>query len=89
MPDSANSPALVENPNIVRQYQRSTTNRSFVEMSNFLEAIGVKNNRFMLTLLDPDLANVDPYDPNLSIVYQRKILLEVYNNFWYYLREIV
>ena len=89
MPDSANSPALVENPNIVRYYQRSTTNKSFVEMSNFLEAIGVKNNRFMLTLLDPDLANVDPYDPNLSIVYQRKILLEVYNNFWYYLREIV
>ena len=80
---------LVENTNITRYYQRSTTNTSFVEMSNYLKAIGIKNNRFMLTLLDPDLANIDPHDPNLPLVYKRKVLCEVYNNFWYYLREVV
>ena len=60
---------LVENTQIVRYYQKSTTNTSFVEMSNYLKSIGIKNNRFMLTLLDPDLANIDPHDPNLLLIY--------------------
>ena len=80
---------MVENNNIVRYYHRSTSNKSFVEMSNYLQAIGVKNNRFMLTLLDPDLANIDPHDPNLPFHIKNKVLCEVYNNFWYYLREVV
>ena len=90
MPDEQHQEVqLVENTNITRYYQRSTTNTSFVEMSNYLKAIGIKNNRFMLTLLDPDLANIDPHDINLPLVYKRKVLCEVYNNFWYYLREVV
>lgn len=75
--------------NIPIYYQRSTSNASFVEMSNYLKAIGIKNHRFMLTLLDPDLAGVDPHDPNLSVQYKLKVLKEVRNNFWYYLREVV
>jgi hypothetical protein len=43
----------------------------------------------MLTLLDPDLANIDPHDPNLPLIYKQKVLCEIYNNFWYYLREVV
>jgi len=79
----------IENPNITVYYHRSTTNKSFIEMSNFLKAIGVRNHRFMLTLLDPDLASIDPHDPNLSQFYKMKVLMEVRNNFWYYLREVV
>lgn len=75
--------------NIPIYYQRSTSNASFVEMSNYLKAIGVKNHRFMLTLLDPDLAGIDPHDPNLPVQYKLKVLKEVRNNFWYYLREVV
>lgn len=75
--------------NIQRYYQRSTTNASFIEMSNYLKAIGIKNHRFMLTLLDPDLAGVDPHDPNLTTLQKMKILREVQNNFWYFLREVV
>ena len=84
-------PALVpqEQVQITRYYHRSTTNKSFIEMSNYLKAIGVKNHRFMLTLLDPDLANVDPHDPNLSLPLKYKVTREVMNNFWYYLREVV
>ena len=74
---------------ITRYYQRSTTNKSFIEMSNYLKAIGIKNNRFMLTLLDKDLAGIDPHDPNLSSFYKMKVLTEVTNNFWYFLREVV
>ena len=74
---------------ITRYYHRSTSNTSFVEMSNYLKAIGIKNHRFMLTLLDPDLASVDPHDPNLSPQMKMKVMVEVRNNFWYYLREVV
>ena len=81
--------AIAPTNNIKRYYQRSTTNKSFVEMSNYLKAIGIKNNRFMLALLDPDLANIDPHDPNLNVMYKRKVFLECVNNFWYYLREVV
>ena len=80
---------ITENTGITRYYQKSTSNSSFVEMSNYLKSVGIKNNRFMLTLLDPDLAYIDPHDPNLSLQYKQKVMFEVYNNFWYYLREVV
>lgn len=80
---------MIESPQITIYYQRSTTNKSFVEMSQYLEQIGIKNHRFMLALLDPDLAGVDPHDPNLPLPLKRKVLMECCNNFWYYLREVV
>lgn len=69
-------------------YQMSTRNRSFIEMHQYLEAIGVKNNKFMLTLLDPDLAQIDPHDPNLNSYYKSKVLRECMANFWYFVREV-
>ena len=80
---------MIESPQITIYYQRSTTNKSFVEMSQYLEQIGIKNHRFMLALLDPDLAGVDPHDPNLPLELKRKVLMECCSNFWYYLREVV
>ena len=70
-------------------YQMSTTNKSFLTCHYMLKALGIKNNRFMLALIDPDLAGVSPYDPNLSFIMKQKILREVQNNFWYFLREVV
>ena len=70
-------------------YHRSTKNKSFIDMSNYLKSIGVKNNRFMLQLLDPDLAYIDPHDPNLSYRDKIKVFSEVVNNFWYFVREVV
>ena len=70
-------------------YQMSTTNKSFLEVSYFLKAKGIRNNRFMLALYDPDLAGVDPFDPALTLPYKIKILKEVQRNFWYFIREVV
>nr|DAE82386.1 MAG TPA: large terminase [Caudoviricetes sp.] len=70
-------------------YQMSTTNQSFLNMHYILKSLGVKNNRFMLALLDPDLAGVSPFDPNLNQMMKRKIFVEVMNNYWYFLREVV
>lgn len=67
----------------------STTNKSFLEMHYFLKSIGIKNNAFMLALLDPDLASIDPYDKNLNFFMKQKILRECMCNYWYFIREVV
>ena len=43
----------------------NTRNQSFIEMHKYLEAIGIKNNKYMLTLLDKDLAEVIASDPEV------------------------
>lgn len=70
-------------------YQMSTTNQSFLNMHYYLKDIGIKHNKFMLTLVDPDLAGVDPHDPNLSLQMKAKVLRECMVNYWYFIRECV
>ena len=69
--------------------QKTTKNKSFLDMHHYLKSIGVKNNEFMLALLDPDLDGINPHDPNLNGYYRNKILRECICNYWYYLREVV
>ena len=70
-------------------YHMSTNNKSFLEVSKFLEDLGIVNNKFMLVLLDPDLARIDPHDPNLSRQMKTKVLRECLYNPWYFFREVV
>lgn len=70
-------------------YQMNTLNESFLNMHYYLKAIGIKNNKFHLLLYDPDLANIDPFDPNLPVYMKQKVFLECQRNFWYYVREVV
>lgn len=78
-----------QQPQTMIYYQLSTNNKSFLEVHNFLKAIGIKNNAFMLTLLDPDLAKIDPHDPGLSTMMKTKVLRECLYNPWYFFREVV
>lgn len=66
-----------------------TTNKSFLDMYYYLKHKGIKHNTFFLALYDPDLAGVDPYDPNLTPLYKQKILRECIVNYWYFLREVL
>lgn len=70
-------------------YHMSTTNKSFLEVHQYLLDSGVENNRFMLALLDPDLARIDPHDPTLSAMMKTKVLKECLYNPWYFFREVV
>ena len=79
----------VQQQAVVVSYQMTTRNKSFLDMHYFLKSKGIKNNMFMLQLIDTDLAGVDPFDPNLSRVMKQKIHYECVRNFWYYLRECV
>ena len=73
-------------PSAIADYD--TTNTSFVEFSSLLKSMGVKNYLFPLSLLQPELKGVDPFDPNLDEETIGKIWLECYYNFWYFLREV-
>lgn len=70
-------------------YQMTTTNQSFLDVHYFLKETGIKNNKFMMVLLDPDLAGIDPHDKRLNPIMQQKVLRECLNNYWYFLREVV
>lgn len=70
-------------------YQKSTTNESFLKVHYYLKETGVENNKFMLALLDPDLAGIDPFDRRLNDLYKQKVVRECLHNFWYFLREVV
>lgn len=69
-------------------YHHSTTNKSFLDMHYYLRDRGIKHNEFMLLLLDPDLARINPRDPKLPQIYKVKVLRECMYNPWYFLREI-
>jgi hypothetical protein len=69
--------------------QKTTKNKSFLDMHHYLKSIGIKNNEFMLTLIDPDLDGINPHDPNLNFYYKQKIIRECLINYWYFIREVV
>ena len=85
-------PLQIQQPPPVQRivyYHMATKNKSFLDMHHFLESIGIKNNKFMLALFDPDLAYVNPLDPNLNSMYKQKVFRECLCNYWYWLREVV
>lgn len=69
--------------------QKTTKNKSFLDMYHYLQSIGIKNCGFMLTLIDPDLDGIDPHDPSLNMYYKQKVFRECLCNYWYFIREVV
>lgn len=70
-------------------YDFKTKNRSFINLYKDLKKLGVKNNKFFLTLYDTDLQLIDPYAVGLPKDYQLKVFLECLVNPWYFLREVL
>jgi hypothetical protein len=64
----------------------STTNTSFLRMSALYRDMGIKNHSFMLSLLNPELKDIDPFDNDPSIERMAMIAIEAKQNFWYFLR---
>lgn len=83
----------VQYVNVQRQMvvytQLTTTNTTFLQMHYYLKDKGFRNNAFMLHLIDPDLAAVDPFDPQLTLPIKAKVCREASTNYWYFLRECV
>lgn len=70
-------------------FDYKTKNRSFYRTYKQLEALGIKNCKFHLLLLNPELQGVDPFDPNLTPKQIADIITECTLNIFYYLREVV
>lgn len=73
----------------MKYYDFNTTNQSFIDMFKYLQARGIKNNAFMLLLYDPDLAKINPHQPNLPDHWKARVLRECMLNYWYFIREVV
>ena len=69
--------------------EKETTNQSFLDMHYYLKSKGIQNNDFFLVLLDTDLRGVDPADPTLPNHMRIKVLNEIRNNYWYFLRNVL
>lgn len=67
----------------------STRNMSFLRLASLFVEMGVVNNAFHLSLINPDLQGVDPFDENLSDELMLLIMMECSINPWYALREII
>ena len=51
--------------------------------------MGIKNHKWPLQLHDASLVGVNPRDPNLPHETIQKVIIEVKNNFFYFLREVM
>lgn len=65
-----------------------TKNEHFKRIVAVYAKMGVRNHAFPLALLQPELAHVDPFDPDLDESTRIKIFNECRSNPWYYFREI-
>lgn len=65
----------------------TTRNRHFLKFADTLMKLGVRHYYVHLALHNPALKNVDPFDPNLTIVQKADIVQECAENPWYYFRE--
>lgn len=74
-------------PNSVIHYE--TKNPSFLRLAEIYHQMGIENCAFHLSLLQPELKDVDPFDPNLTLEIKSKIVFECKENFWYFLREVL
>lgn len=66
----------------------TTTNESFLVYVKTLKAMGVRNHAFCLSLHQPALQGVDPFDENLSNEQRAMVAQEAKHNYWYFIREV-
>lgn len=69
--------------------QENTRNKSFLRYSILLRDAGIKNHKWPLALINPELLNVDPFDPNLTRDQAMMVVQECRSNPWYFFRECI
>lgn len=74
-------------PTAIADFQ--TTNKSFLRLAQLYDDMGVRNNVFHLSLLNPELQGVDPFSDHLTMQQKMAIGFECAQNPWYFFREVV
>lgn len=67
----------------------SNKNESFLITAKELQELGIKNYYFMLKINNPRVADIDPFDPNISKQAILALLEEYMSNMWYFARTAV
>lgn len=62
--------------------------KSFIEYANLLKSMGVRNNAWPLQLHNPELLDIDPFSPDLTMEQMLMIRAECASNPFYYFRRI-
>lgn len=68
-------------------YDNTTVNKHFLKFAATLRDLGVRHYYVHLALHNPELAGVNPFDPDLTARQQADIIAECAVNPWYFLRE--
>jgi hypothetical protein len=67
-----------------------TQNHTFIKVAKILQKLGVENNKFHLTIIQPELMKYDPHNlTDDSVELKQRIAWECYHNPWYYFREMI
>jgi hypothetical protein len=68
---------------------KQTKNRSFFELSLLYRDMKVKNNAFLLSLMQPELQGFDVHEKGIDPIIRARMATEAEFNPWYYFREVV
>ena len=74
-------------PSLILDFE--TKNESFLRMAALFKQAGIKNWAFPLSLIQPELQGVNPYDKALSDELKSLIGIELQLNPWFYFREVL
>lgn len=66
-----------------------TRNPNFTNFTKKLDELKVKNNEFVLDVLDERVLDIDPWSESLTLAEEMIVKNEAKNNLWYFLSEIV
>ena len=63
-----------------KYYDIGTSNKSFIKVATDLHKLGISNYMFMLEVKNPQVVNIDPWDPNITRDQISLIMLECMQN---------
>jgi hypothetical protein len=71
-----------------KYYDFGCKNQSFLKTAFELKQLQVKNYYFMLEIINPRVADIDPFKPNISKEEVQALMMELKNNLWFYARSV-
>ena len=72
-----------------KYYDFGTKNESFLITAKELKTLGIKNYYFMLRIDNPRIADIDPFNPNITKQEIQALWMEYQHNMWIFARDCV
>jgi hypothetical protein len=69
-------------------YDFAPSNKSFIQTAKELKTLGIKNYYSFLQIIDPRVADIDPFKPDISKMEVQALMQELKHNFWFFARTV-